>query len=448
MKRCRQFTLVGVALGIVGVIAGCGTATEVSSGTAQATNVVNRSANNVGTQTANTTSQSNGNLTNNSLTSATAPNNSKSSFLTNMDIINSRIGYVAGYSEAHFSLWRTTDGGTRWTHILVPHVPMYTESNYSPVASFESTNEGWIAWIAKNKQSNVLQVLNTTDGGRTWTLHTKNVISVANYVRQIDFSSAKDGWIQAFSGGVMNQGDTTIYHTDDGGKTWTMVSSAGGYVPNKSATSRALPELDVPMPMTFTNAQDGWVALGNVVVTRTMASLYYTHTAGAEWKAIHLPIPKEYQNGFMTTEYAPVFTDNVGTALVQYYHEGTNRVVSYVTTNTGKSWVIGSNVALGENDNRVRQSFLNAQDGWIIGNTGTTFKRTTNGGKSWLAVQTNTSLKPLWQQGFTVQQLDMVNQTTGWILLEQINSQNGQIRTAILKTTNGGHSWVVQNNTN
>lgn len=244
----------------------------------------------------------------------------------------------------------------------------------------------------------------------------------------------------------MNQGDTTIYHTDDGGKTWTMVSSSGGYVPNKNATPHALPELDVPMPMSFTNTRDGWVAVGNVVM-KTMASLYYTHTAGTEWGAIHLPIPKEYQNGFMTTECKPVFSGSAGTELIQYFQEGKNRLVSYRTTNTGKSWAIGSIVSLSQNDDHVRQSFLNAQDGWIIGSTGTPFAQTTNGGMSWSTIQNTSRLKTLFSSGFRVKQLDMVTQKTGWILLKYVNSQNGQIRTKILKTSNDGYSWVVQNNT-
>ncbi|QSO46715.1 WD40/YVTN/BNR-like repeat-containing protein [Alicyclobacillus mengziensis] len=450
MKQYREFVTTAIALGVMGVITGCG---AYAGGTSQSANIVDTSSNNSATQMKNTTAQSNGNVVNNSSASGTTqsrdfPSNSKSSYLLNIEMLNSQDGYVSGYFKGQFSIWKTLDGGTRWIRISVPQAPTLDKQSPTPtVASFVSTSTGWIAWISKDKKNNVLNVLDTNDGGRTFTLRSNNVIPVANYVRQIHFSSAKDGWIQAFSGGVMNQGDTTIYHTDDGGKTWTMVSSAGGYVPNKNVTPHALPELDVPMPMTFTNAQDGWVAVGNVVVSKTMASLYYTHTAGTAWKAAHLPIPQGYESGFETIEYKPVFTGNTGTELVQYYKGGTNnQLVSYRTANTGRSWAIGTNISLSQNDDRVRQSFLNAQDGWIIGSSGTPFEQTTNGGKSWTTIQAAGSLKPLLQQGFDVKQLNMVTSKTGWVLLNKENSINGHIQTKILKTTDGGNDWVVQTN--
>jgi hypothetical protein len=201
------------------------------------------------------------------------------------------------------------------------------------------------------------------------------------------------------------------------------------------------------MLMTFTNEQDGWVAVGNVVVSKTMASLYYTHTAGTAWKAAHLPIPQGYKSGFETIEYKPVFTRNTGIELVQYYKGGTNNeLVSYRTADTGRSWAIGTNISLTQNDDRVRQSFLNTQDGWIIGSSGTPFERTTNGGKSWTTIQAAGSLKLSLQQGFHVKQLNMVTSKTGWVLLNKENSINGHIQTKILKTTDGGNDWAVQTN--
>ncbi|QQE77418.1 hypothetical protein [Alicyclobacillus sp. SO9] len=380
-----------------------------------------------------------------SLGNMSFPSNGKNSYLISLNMMNSKTGYLSGYLNGHFSIWRTVDGGHHWNKTPVPQVPVSnSESSFVPVVFFKSSTDGWAAWIGRTAKGHILHVLTTTNGGRTWGVHAQKVLSVANYIRAIDFSSLKDGWIQAFSGGVMNQGDTTIFHTGNGGKTWTMVSSAGGYVPNQHATAHALPELDVSMPMTFTNAVDGWVAVGNVVRTKTMASLYHTNTVGRVWSPVHLPVPKGDKEGFVTTGYKPVFSGKTGTELFQFYHAGENNIVSYRTSNYGSRWNIESVLSLQHQDARIRESYLNADEVWIIGSSGTPFERTEDGGRSWSRVAVTGSIEKLLHSGFTVKKLEMVTRVTGWMLLNYMNPQNGRIHTSVLKTTDGGTTWSVQ----
>ncbi|QSO46222.1 WD40/YVTN/BNR-like repeat-containing protein [Alicyclobacillus mengziensis] len=426
MKRRRAILIVPIAL--AAVLVGCGVSqpTPLQKVT---TGVSNRPG----------TAKPNNSLLEN-------PQVSQLTFFTEMNMLNSTTGFISGYYNNKFSMWITSDGGLHWRLHEIPGVPTHNvRSGAPPIMYFQSKNIGWIAWITRDKKQNVLTVLRTINGGRQWTKHTQEAPTVANYIEQIDFSSHDDGWIRAFSGGAMNQGDTTILRTTSGGKSWAMVSSTGGYIPNQQATAHALPELDVPMPMVFTNTKDGWVAVGNVVQTQTsQATLYHTQTAGENWYPVHLPVPKVLAHDFATVEYLPVFSRSEGTVLIQYQGKS-NQVLTYHTTDSGKTWNTGTPLPLGKQNYTVRQSFLSPEEGWIIGRTGSALEYTINAGESWQRIPTTGLLKSLIERGYTVEDLDMVTTSIGWVMLKRISEADSKITTKVLETTDGGQAWKEQN---
>ncbi len=373
-----------------------------------------------------------------SLSSAT-----QASFLTAIDMTDPQTGFDAGYWHNRFSVWTTDDGGSRWVRHAVPWVPKYDPNQGSPAPTvlFVSTKMGWIAWIAKVGQVNRLTVLRTTDGGRTWTRHMQEVLPVANYVQQISFSSDQNGWIRTFSGGAMNQGDTSIFGTTNRGQSWKLMSSTGGYVPNKKATPHALPEFDVPMPMVFTNANEGWIATGNFMLTqKSIAMLYHSTTAGRTWYPIRLPVPRPFQRKFFATVgYQPVFSGESGTIPFEFMGRP-NALVSYHTTNGGKAWTAGTTVSLG-NQLPLVSCFLNPNIGWIVGSTGTDLVRTHNAGQSWSSVPVTGALASMLYDGYSVQQLNMVTPEVGWMMVENVNGISSAVSTRVLKTINGGLTW-------
>ncbi len=220
MKRRRAILIVPIAL--AAVLVGCG----VSQPT-PLQKVTTGASNRPGTAKPNNSLLEN-------------PHVSQLTFFTEMNMLNSTTGFISGYYNNKFSMWITSDGGLHWRLHEIPGVPTHNvRSGAPPIMYFQSKNIGWIAWITRDKKQNVLTVLRTINGGRQWTKHTQEAPTVANYIEQIDFSSHDDGWIRAFSGGAMNQGDTPscvramagsqyqgkynqvlTYHTTDSGKTW------------------------------------------------------------------------------------------------------------------------------------------------------------------------------------------------------------------------------------
>lgn len=360
--------------------------------------------------------------------------------IISVDMVTPSIGYVDGYQEGRFVLWRTNDGGRTWTRYAVPGAPRARNSTTTtPTVSFLGPNVGWIAWIVPAKTSNTLTVLRTTTGGRLWHRSVTPIAHAMSMVEQVEFISGQDGWIRAFSGGAMMQGDTDIFRTTNQGASWTLMSAASGYVPNPHPTPQALPAMDEPMPMTFTSTRDGWVAVGNFVVSTASASLYHTTDAGARWVQMALSVPKAYSRE-STIGFTPIFAGLHGTVLMQYQGQS-NRLIAYNTRNGGSTWTIGSTMPLKRSQYAIQSSFINPRRGWIMDDAMTRFDSTTSSGKTWSPIPVSEVLQSASRHGYRVENLQMTSPSTGWLLLQQVNGITSATKSLLLKTADGGTTW-------
>jgi len=370
---------------------------------------------------------------------------------TSLDMVSTTRGLAWGTLNGRYALWATDDGGMHWHRRLFGGLPPIDSPNISePVVYFENARQGWIAWVtsryvgqphsASAHAVNTLTVMHSRDGGRRWTSYHRQILEVMHQVEQIDFVGG-NGWIRVFSGEVMNQGDTGIYHTTNNGGSWNLVSAAGGYVPNPQATPDALPAMDVPMPMTFTSANDGFAAVGNYVVTETLASIYHTTTAGRRWSTLRLPLSAFLRrHAYTTTEFAPIFAGPRGSVLVQFQGGTHGEVIDYQTTDGGQQWNMSTPFALQPSAYQVATSAISPRDAWVIGIDGGSFGRTQNGGQSWSNLPISGHLQAVFDGGYQVVSFNMISPTRGWMLVESGNQKSF----ALLRTRNGGSSWGIQ----
>jgi photosystem II stability/assembly factor-like uncharacterized protein len=78
-------------------------------------------------------------------------------------------------------------------------------------------------------------------------------------------------------------------------------------------------------------------------------------------------------------------------------------------------------------------SFLSASDGWVAGNNGTIL-RTTNGGRTWVAQESGI--------GANIHKIFFLNSQLGWALAFEAPTGRGAVTgTLFLSTTNGGEVW-------
>jgi photosystem II stability/assembly factor-like uncharacterized protein len=116
-------------------------------------------------------------------------------------------GFV-GLTSPPADLFVTTDGGTTWTERLTP--------GYFPQASdFIDAEDGWLLLNPDATTSSIPDLWVTHNAGRTWTdLHTGVNLTGAN---ELDFVTPMLGW--AFASPATSP--PTVLQTTDGGRTWT-----------------------------------------------------------------------------------------------------------------------------------------------------------------------------------------------------------------------------------
>lgn len=126
---------------------------------------------------------------------------------------SSDIGFI-GYAL-------TQDGGKTWTQLNTP------DGTVGEVYFHDKS----IGWAVSQLKDNSFQLMKTSDGGMTWkktaTKETTDPLGGA-IIRSM---GKQDAWVEVIGGSGMNQTAYSLFHTSDGGQTWTTVianSTAGG----------------------------------------------------------------------------------------------------------------------------------------------------------------------------------------------------------------------------
>ena len=269
-------------------------------------------------------------------------------------------------------LVHTTDGGTTWVPEAIP------VTTYLGEVTFFSATKGWAV-------GNGGVVLKSTDGGATWTQVT---ISTTKALQSIWFSDDSNGWIVGESG--------TIFHTSDGGATWNTQTSGTG---NRLIRVR------------FLDAQTGWATGwgGTILYTSNGGTTWATQASGVNFDIISISIV-DANNVWLASvvpvknNFSPLF-DN-------------GKILS--TANAGSTWQVQYTSA--ELLNAV--SFVNLNEGWCFGSTGT-IAHTTDGGITWLPQNSGVT------EQFTVGMFTDANH--GWAA-----GENG----VIVNTNDGGTTGI------
>jgi multidrug efflux pump subunit AcrA (membrane-fusion protein) len=152
---------------------------------------------------------------------------------TNPQVIYTTPGYGVG------GLWKSTDSGASWTNLLADDSPVgkalggakgaIGPSNVviDPANHLHLLVSSHFLWGGKYASSNAVGVLESSDGGANWTIHTPIPNSGAeHYVGLIDSTT----WLEASN-------TMGTYRTTDAGATWTKVSDADGQVQNLLAVN-------------------------------------------------------------------------------------------------------------------------------------------------------------------------------------------------------------------
>lgn len=163
------------------------------------------------------------------------------------------------------TILKTTDGGVTWT----PQNAGVDAALHG--VWFVDANQGWAVGDRGT-------ILHTADGGVTWT---PQPVDTDENFRAVTFIDAVTGWVTATTPSQVDDflGDTidwqaAIYHTTDGGTTWT---------------PQAIPaEVSILNRIDFVDAQTGWTVGTRRVESNTsrpdhFAAIYHTTDGGQTW---------------------------------------------------------------------------------------------------------------------------------------------------------------------
>jgi len=221
-------------------------------------------------------------------------------------------------------------------------------------------NEGWICSSATG------EIYHTTDGGSTFTTQTTQY-----YTNAIHMLSSTEG----YAGGLNGR----VYRTTDGGTTWNVLGSIGG----------TLLSISFP-PSSTTGYCSGYTGRIYRITSTGVSSM----TSGVTVNLASVSFPGS--QGWICGEDVIEHFDGTNWVLDQSAPDATYNAIYMINSSIG--WAVGDNGVIikttdGANwnyqanpdtSNRTLLDvfFLNANEGWAVGNSGVIL-HTTNGGTAW-----------------------------------------------------------------
>jgi len=230
-----------------------------------------------------------------------------------------RTGFGIGAASSPFTLLRSDDGGRTWR--AIGQLPFQT----SPIGlSFANAAVGWVVFVSNTLEEtdttrHALQLWVTRNGGRTWVTRAIDLnyppYSVVDATQVRIWSLRQAGIVPAsypdlpvaFTADSGGRWQESVIAVQGGGvfsvsfaapgDTWVVMGGSGeGVTLNRVrgaslAPFAYLPDAQWPGGITFSNAQDGWVAVtkNNPLTAWPEVTVYRTDAGGRSWRAYRFP---------------------------------------------------------------------------------------------------------------------------------------------------------------
>lgn len=228
---------------------------------------------------------------------------------------------VAGHNA---SVYRTTNGGASW----VSHTPAGLDgSTYLPGVHFEDEMTGWVVGGHENPLWNCGVIFRTDDGGVTWAKQGSEIQSTLDGVCLYDvwFVDHQKGWAV---GGAAGSTGGIILHTDNGGATWQV------------QTFQQEPHSVRLGSVCFVDELEGWVA-GAEYGPSGGPAIYHTTDGGQTWSSVPgvgmWPLEVPFFNGIHFADHLNGWIVGSDMRIVKY---SGSAAISVLSPPPGATWWI------------------------------------------------------------------------------------------------------------
>jgi photosystem II stability/assembly factor-like uncharacterized protein len=313
-----------------------------------------------------------------------------------------------GWALTDTDVLRTQNGGATWYKATPASL------NGAPVAPcFLTPATAWLAAMGADPTTGTLY--HTADGGGTWTSTT-----VPFGGGSIMFDQDDDGWeLVGLSAGMSHEA-VAIYRTIDGGATWSRVFTND---PGTPGSSDSLPLVGDKNGITAVSKRHAWVT--GAQPSPNFIYVYATLDGGKTWTHQDLSIPAAYK-GAMTGPSQPVFLSGIDAVLPVLLFANTNGSVFYVSHDGGQNWSATTPVPQG--------GFLAVASptDFYVWDGSAPLYASHDAGVTWSTITPNINIKD------NMVSMQFVISWSGWALTADANGHS-----RLYKTTDGGATWTV-----
>lgn len=313
-----------------------------------------------------------------------------------------------GWLITDTSILRTQDGGATWHDVTPPGASAF---GFGTGSAFLDAKCGWIILSDANDPINSGKIYRTIDGGLHWT---SNATPFGG--SDLQFLDDNNGWAMLYAGVATGNMGIKFFQTTDGGVNWTQVFATD---PNNANATGVLPFSGIKSGFTATSMQEAWVS-GQTYATNVFY-LYHTIDGGRTWSAVNYTLPFTGEGMYLTqppiffdpqTAVLPMMAGSEGSAemfLVTHDNGATWTIGApvagsghysvpslkdvfvwfggelSVSHDSGQTWTkLTPNIDL--STNLLQLQFVDAQTGWALtgdSNSHTSLYKTTDGGQTW-----------------------------------------------------------------
>jgi len=313
-----------------------------------------------------------------------------------------------GWMITNKFILRTMDGGVSWHDVTPSGASML---GFGVGASFLDSSRGWILIGDTNDPINTGMLYHTDDGGIHW-----NMNPVPFGGGEIHFLNDNNGWMMLPADVGAGNEAVKFFQTTDGGANWVLVFSN---LPTDPNPNESLPHGGIKSGFTPISMQEAWVS-GQTYADNVLY-LYHTTDGGHTWSAINYQLPFTGQAMYQSqppvffdsqTGLLPMTVGSEGSTTLflktqdggttwrpgasvpgsgHYSVPSVNDIFVWfgselsVSHDSGQSWTnLTPNPDLSTNLTQLQ--FVDAQTGWAVtsdSNSHTSLYKTTDGGQTW-----------------------------------------------------------------